>query len=295
MKKYNKTTTFKITFISLFILATALLTPAVYINFADRGYAEVIFLDVGQGDCCLVRTRQHDTILIDGGDDGTGKYTLIPFLRKKFENSIDAVFISHLHDDHVTGIYELIDEGFPIERIYVSAVASQGDDYSRLLSRTNLADIEVIPLQENDIVSYGEFTFDIIFSGDTSLNNENDTSMVMRMDCGKSSFLFTGDASSRIEERIIDNPDIDTDFLKVAHHGSASSTGNEFLQRVSPEISVISVGLNNKYNHPSAIVIDNLAQLNTPVFRTDKDGTVTFILTEDNILDIQTSRNRNEE
>lgn len=235
MKKYNKTRAFGITFISLCILAAALLTSAVYVNFADRGYSEVIFLDVGQGDCCLVRTRQHDTILIDGGDDGMGKYTLIPFLRKKFENSIDAVFISHLHDDHTAGIYELIDEGFPIDKIYVSAVAAQGKDYSRLLSRANLADIEVIPLQKDDTVSYGEFTFDIIFSGDAALKNENDTSMVMRMDCGENSFLFTGDASSRVENHIIDDPDIDTDFLKVAHHGSASSTGEEFLQRSVPK------------------------------------------------------------
>lgn len=276
--------------IILWTIALCLSVCAVYISFFNRGYAEVCFIDVGQGDSCFVRSSKGDTILIDGGDDGSGEYVLLPFLRKQFAPKLDAVFISHLHSDHTEGIYELIDDGYPIEKIYVSDIAAESEGYTSLISRAKVNDIQIETLSDKESVEFSEITFTVIKAGDSESNDDNDTSVVMRMDCGENSFLFTGDATRKVEKQIIDNEEIDVDFLKVAHHGSYGSSDYEFVSRVSPVISVISVGENNRYNHPSEQTLNTFAKLGVPVIRTDRDGTVTFLMTEDNILDIKTSR-----
>ena len=283
---------FKNTLIILWVVALCLSVYAAYITFFDRGYAEVCFIDVGQGDSCFVRSSKGDTILIDGGDNGSGEYELIPFLRKQFVPELDAVFISHLHSDHTEGIYELIDDGYPIEKIYVSDIAAESEAYTALISRASVNDIPIETLSDKESVVFSEITFTVITAGDAESTDDNDTSVVMRMDCGENSFLFTGDATRKLEKQIIDNEQIDVDFLKVAHHGSYGSSDYEFVSRGSPEISVISVGEDNRYNHPSEQTLETLSKLDVPVIRTDKDGTVTFVITENNILDIKTSRSR---
>lgn len=281
---------FKITLILLWVTALCLSVCAAYITFFDRGYAEVCFIDVGQGDSCFIRSSKGDTILIDGGDDGSGEYVLLPFLRKQFVTELDAVFISHLHSDHAKGIYELLDEGYPIEKIYVSDIAAETEEYTSLISRASVNDIPIETLSDEESVVFSEITFTVITAGDAESKDDNDTSVVMRMDCGENSFLFTGDATRKLEKQITDNEQIDVDFLKIAHHGSYGSSDYEFVSRVSPEISVISVGENNRYNHPSEQTLETLSKLGIPVMRTDRDGTVTFVITENNVLDIKTSR-----
>lgn len=282
------------TLIFLWTLAFILSLIAAYVTFADRGYTEVCFLDVGQGDACFVRTDGGSSALIDGGDKGSGKYVLTPFFEKHFVRQLDAIFISHLHDDHTAGIMELIDSGFPIEKIYISDIAVLDKDYVKLKSRADFNDIQIETLYDGKTIELDDTIFTVVATGlrEGASKNENDNSVILRMDCGENSLLFTGDATDRLENQLLGDKNIDVDFLKVGHHGSLTSSCPEFIKEVSPDIAIISVGSDNEYGHPSPETIQTLDRLDVPVMRTDYDGTVTIIMTEDDIKNINASRQR---
>lgn len=286
------------TLVVLWTIAIALSLYASYLTFIDCGFAEVCFVDVGQGDSCFIKTERGGNILIDGGDKGTGKYTLKSFLRKYAALKLDAVFISHIHDDHITGIKELMEEGYPIKTIYVSELASQSGGYNKIKSLADNTGAEVVALSEDDVIELDNIIFKVVssgYKGDGKNGSENDNSLVLRMEYGENSFLFTGDATRRQETQIMGDDDIDTDFLKVGHHGSYTSSGKDFIEEVSPLIAVISVGENNKYDHPSEETISTLDRLGITVMRTDLDGTISIIMTDDDIRNISGSRERSEE
>ncbi len=280
--------------IILWVVALVFSLAAAYLTYFNRGYTEVCFIDVGQGDSCFIRTDKGGTALIDGGDSGSGKYTLLSFFQKQFVRELDAVFISHLHSDHMQGIIELIDEGFPIGTLYVSETASLESNYDTLKSRADLRSIHIEPLSDDEVITLDDITFTVVAPGCSEgfSKNKNDNSVILRMDCGENSFLFTGDATQYLEKQLLGDADIDVDFLKVAHHGSFTSSDPEFVKQVSPDISVISVGIDNDYNHPSEETMETLSELGIPVLRTDYDGTITFIMTDDDIKNIETSRER---
>ncbi len=286
------------TLVILWAVAIVLSLYASYLTFIDCGFAEVCFVDVGQGDSCFVKTESGGNILIDGGDDGAGKYTLKSFLKKYAALKLDAVFISHIHDDHITGIKELMEEKYPIKTIYVSHLASQSGGYNKIKSLADSNGTEVVALSDDDMIELDNITFKVVSSGYKSggeNGNENENSLVIRMEYGENSFLFTGDATRRQETQMMGDDDIDTDFLKVGHHGSYTSSGKEFIEEVSPLIAIISVGKKNKYNHPSEQTMSTLGRLEIPVMRTDLDGTISIIMTDDDIRNISTSRERSED
>lgn len=280
--------------IILWITAVCLASCAVYVTFTDRGYTEVCFLDVGQGDSCFIMTDNRSSILIDGGDNGSGTYILKPFLTQKFVKRLDAVFISHLHADHIKGITELLEQNFPISTIYISAASADSGKYADFLNIAQRHGADVKELSSGSAVDIDNVKFTVAasgFDGDTG-NDENARSMLLRFDCGENSILFTGDAPRKEENQLLGNPIIDTDFLKVGHHGSNSSSGSEFLSEVSPELSIISVGENNMYNHPSPQTLKTFTELDMPVMRTDYCGTVTIVMTDNDIRNISGSRVR---
>lgn len=274
----------------LWIIAITLSVIAVWVSFVDCGYTEVCFIDVGQGDSCFIKTEKCSSILIDGGDEGSGRYVLEPFLRNHQTLSLDAVFISHLHSDHMQGITELLDNNYKIDKIYIPDITAEENNYSYLKNLTDQKGVSLIPLSAGDTIQIDEVIFTILSSG-TSYEEENDNSLVMRLDCGENSILFTGDATKAVEHTI-PSESLDTDFLKVAHHGSYTSSSKDFLKAVSPEMSIISVGENNSYNHPSERTLLQYKVLNLPIARTDYDGTISIIMTQDDILNILYSRER---
>ncbi len=280
--------------IFIWVLALILSMIAAYLTFIDRGYTEVCFVDVGQGDACFIRTDNGSSVLIDGGANDSGRYTLTSFFNKNFVRKLDAVFISHLHTDHTQGIIELIDDGFPIERLYVSDIALLDKDYSAIKSRADRSNIPIEAVYGGETIEIDDVTFTVVASGreEGPAKNENDNSVILRMDCGENSFLFTGDASSRLEKQLLDNTDIDVDFLKVGHHGSFSSSSSDFIKEVSPKLAVVSVGSDNDYGHPSPEAMQRFDALDVPVMRTDYDGTVTIIMTAEDIRNIKSSRQR---
>ena len=281
----------RLTAISIWIIAVLLFAFSIYVKFVDRGYTEVCFIDVGQGDSCFIQTDNLSSVLIDGGDKGCGTNTLIPFFKYKSVMSLDAVFVSHLHDDHVSGIEEIINNGFKIKHIYMSDKVKKSENYNefeKLISNNN---ISYTFMNDDDTITIDNTTFTAINTS-AEHSDENELSLVLRFDCGNNSILFTGDISSTTENEILSDPDVDTDILKVAHHGSSGSSSIDFINAVSPELSVISVGENNKYHHPNDKTLLKYDFLDIPIVRTDYDGTISIIMTDNDIRRLDFSRKR---
>ena len=212
--------------------------------------SQVSFIDVGQGDAILL--RDHDkVVLIDTGGIASfdiAKESLIPYLKKEHIYHIDAIIASHHDYDHIGGVSTLL-ECYPNCKYYDEA--------------------DMFPL---DI---GNFHFENLNT--YTWEEENDKSLVFNLDFQGKKWLFTGDAPSKVEAKIIqDHPELDCDILKVGHHGSSTSTSSAFLDTVTPEVAIISCGANNKYGHPNDDVLQRLEERNIKIRRTDLEGTITY-------------------
>lgn len=242
---------------------------------------KITYLDVGQGDAALIETPAGGAYLIDGGGyedripgenaerTPISEQMLLPALYSKGITHLDGAFISHNHADHAQGIEELAWK-IPIDKIYVStkyngwlrrqkkipvAVLAQGDD---LKTKDGLQVAVLWP--ERNIEAVPD-------------DQQNEVSMILRLQYGRRSFLFTGDAGIETEPRL-DPQAIDVDVLKVGHHGSASATSAAFLKSVTPVIAVISVGQHNWYGHPTSAVLKRIRRSGAQCYRTDQNGAV---------------------
>ena len=228
------------------------ITALYAIPIENRLTSEVSFINVGQGDCTLIRHHQK-TVLIDTGGltyNDIANGTLIPYLRKKRIYKIDAVFITHYDYDHYGALKNLQKE-YKVANVY--------DYYSSF-------PISVNGLTFNNYNIYG-----------TTSNEENDRSLVLSFNILNKEFLIMGDAPSWIENKIMnDYEHIPCDILKLGHHGSDTSSSDRFIQYTNPEIAIVSCGKNNKFGHPSKSVVNTLNKHHIPIRRTDLEGTITY-------------------
>lgn len=241
---------------------------------------EVTFFDVGQGDSAIIITPDNTKILIDGGPDPT-------LVKRKLEQRgikmIDAVMISHEDSDHIGGIEKVI-ENFKIGSFLYPAGVESSKAFLELRAIANRKGINCITVDDGDVLRLGKnLEIDTLHAGKDAgaggieNDNDNDESAVVMVKYGKFKTLFTGDAGKEIEEGLVnENEDLDADVLKVGHHGSASSSTQDFLREVSPGISVISVGKGNSYGHPSRSTINRLSSIGSKILRTDRNGDVTI-------------------
>jgi competence protein ComEC len=240
--------------------------------------ASVYFLDIGQGDAVLIRVAGQN-ILVDGGPDNLLMYRLgevLPWWDKK----IDYLLISHFHADHYMGFIELLNR-YEIKNILVSAHKPE-EDFLFSIWQQALAQHDLQP----QIVSPGErFDFDIgenvfwkILSADSEHKDFNDNSLVVKFSIGEADLLLTGDLTSVKEELMLkENLDLESELLKVGHHGSRYSSSIEFLQKVKPKICVIQSGLDNNFGHPHPEALQRLGVVNCEVLRNDQLGTIKLV------------------
>ena len=214
---------------------------------------EVNFINVGQGDCTLIRNKNKVALIDTGGLTymDVANDSLVPFLRKKRIYKIDTVFITHYDYDHY-GALASLNKSYPIKQIV---------DYS-----------------SNFPVKVGDVTFNN-YNYYASSEEENDKSLVLSFSVGKKDFVVMGDAPSYIEKEIIKHVDkIDCDILKVGHHGSNTSTCEEWLKYLNPKEAIISCGKNNKFGHPNKEVVSLLNKYKIKIRRTDLEGTIKYAL-----------------
>ena len=250
---------------------------------------KIFFVDVGQGDCTFIVTPKNKTILIDGGgstgsDFDVGESTLLPYILDRGYKKIDLMFISHFDQDHIGGLFTILKE-LKVNRVCISKQEENSQNYKKFLEIVEEKDIPVSIVKIGDKIKIEKsLYFDILWPKEEQIeeNKINNNAIVMKLNYNNFSCLFTGDIEKVAEDKIVnlykDKSVLESDILKVAHHGSKTSTTEEFLKLVNPKICLVGVGKNNLFGHPSSEVIERLEKSNVKIYRTDINGEINIII-----------------
>ena len=231
----------------------------------------VHFIDVGQADCILIEQGDF-AMLIDGGNREDGQL-VVSYLEQQGIEELTAVVCTHAHEDHVGGLPSVL-AVYPVQEVYAPTKTYASNVFDNFLYYVDQQGLEVTIPQPGDQIAAGELEITVL-GPVQSYADPNDTSIVLRLDYGQTSFLFTGDMETTAENDMLDyGADVDVDVLKVGHHGSNTSTGYRFLYEVSPAYAVISVGEDNSYGHPHEEPLSRLKDAGCTIFRTDELGTI---------------------
>lgn len=251
---------------------------------------KIYFIDVGQGDSCLIVTPTNKKILIDGGGSEFGSFdvgekTLLPYLLDRKIKKLDYVLISHFDSDHVGGVLTLM-EKIKIEKIIICKQGEVSENYKKFLKILKSKKIKVQIVKAKDKISIDKDTFFYILHPANELikdNILNNNSIVSKFYYRNFSILFTGDIEEIAEKELIKKYEsssiLRSTVLKVGHHGSKTSSTKELLEKVKPKIALIGVGENNNFGHPNSEVLNRLNSLNCKIYRTDLNGEI--VLTVD--------------
>ncbi len=248
---------------------------------AITGYeqATIKFIDVGQGDSTLIISN-GESMLIDSGEAEFSD-TVIQTMTACGIETLDYLVATHAHSDHMGGFADILDS-FSVETIILSEPCSSSESnyvYTNFLKSADKSEAEIEFVVAGDSLTVGTVQCEILAPFEVS-GNENNNSIVMKLRVGNTSFLLTGDAESEVENQILESFDnIQADILKVGHHGSKTSTSEDFLSSVSPSIAVILVGKDNTYGHPTKPVLDRLNNYASQILTTETNGTITFYCT----------------
>ncbi|MEK7618914.1 MAG: ComEC/Rec2 family competence protein [Patescibacteria group bacterium] len=281
-------------------LASALLFAVLFTASAatERGLV-VTFFDVGQGDGALIRTPQHQNIVIDGGPDGgiMGKLgASLPF----YDRTIDLMILTHPHADHVVGLIELLDR-YEVREILINGLEHDTSEYRAFIEAVFEHRIPLAVAREGEAFQFGD---DCILAIHAVRQNNvhrhskrtpsdedlNDSSIVATLTYNSHVFLLMGDAGEPVERDLLAaGYQTDVDVLKVGHHGSKGASSLPFLKTVRPEVAIISSGAHNSYGHPHRQALQRLKKSGAEVYRTDERGDIriTSIGSE---LSVHTSR-----
>lgn len=272
MKKKNKLQSL---ILSLFLLIFALIPQSgLTVSAAAGRDMAVHFLDVGQGNAILVQSGGQN-LLYDGGDQSHADQ-VVSYLQQQNVQIIDYMISSHYDEDHLGGLVECLND-FEVDNVLGPDYVHTSNLFDTFMNTATANGIIVKYPPVGDTFDFGTGSFTVLAPNGIS-QNSNDNSLVIKLENGSNSFIFTGDAEETSEQDMISTGmNLDCDVLSVAHHGSASSSTWDFLEATSPSYAVISCGVNNKYNHPSADTMGRLADMGIPVFRTDKQGTIVAV------------------
>jgi competence protein ComEC len=252
------------------------------------GELEMTAIDVGQGDSIFVAFPDGKRMLVDGGGIPAfgqqtrsqldiGEDVVAPYLWDRGIRSLDVVVLSHAHEDHIGGLPALVDDFHPRE-LWTGATPDS-PTWQTLRARAAAHGVKIVPMHFPRRFAFGGAEIEVLappadyVPTDSPKNND---SLVLRLGYGRNGFLLPGDAERPIEREMLAEDEIRrTDVLKVAHHGSRTSSTEDFVSAVEPVFAVISVGVDNSYGHPNRDVIERLRQHRAVVYRTDQDGLIT--------------------
>lgn len=256
----------------------------VFLGYHPREGLAIACLDIGQGDCCVLKMPGGENFLIDGGSSNkknTAVYQILPYLKNQGIATLDGIFVSHTDKDHISGIEEILElcaqnlTTVHVKNLILPDWNTTGEEYEKLKMLARQSGIQIQTGREGKLLKTKEVQIEILApekGADGSDTNED--GMVMEVHFGKFRGLFTGDIGAETEEKLLNSME-DVDFLKVAHHGSKYSTCQKFLDVVRPEIAVISCSAKNTYGHPSADTIKRLEDGGAQVEYTMKSGAIT--------------------
>ena len=266
------------------ILAAGVVVSLLVIRVWPSAYLQITCLDVGQGDGIVIQTPERKNYLIDGGSSSktsTGRYQMLPFLKSRGISRIDGIFISHVDEDHISGVREILElQAQGLTSVYVSSLylpkwQDPPEKWSDLEELGRQAGVQIHTVKRGDILQSGKLKLCFLAPEDGAKGeNVNEDGMVIQLEYARFSGLFTGDIGEKTEKELL--PYLkDVDFLKVGHHGSKYSTSSVFLEKIKPENGVISCSETNTYGHPSSETIQRLREHGCEVAYTMISGAVT--------------------
>lgn len=251
------------------------------------GNFNVTFLNVGQGDSILISAPYFKHYLIDTGRKGNQE--VLQYLKSRGIWKIDTLFLTHSDDDHSGGLEGIL-ENMRVDKVVLPEIHfySQGDQACRNAARA--AGVPVEYADRNFAYRMGPAEVDVVWPDEETIkkNEDNNNCLGMWMEYKGHRFLFTGDMEQEAEAALLQTQEpLGADVLKISHHGSKYGTGKEFLAKVSPKYAVISVGKNN-YGHPAPETVERLQEENCDILRTDKNGTISFVIEPSGVMRLKT-------
>lgn len=233
---------------------------------------KVHFLDVGQGSSVLVESAGH-FLLMDGGDrDASSK--VVAYLKKQGVKKLDYIIVSHYDSDHLNGVVGAL-QVFPVKKVIAPGYTADSRVYQSFVEAVKAQGIKRTSPKPGKKYTIGKAKFTILAPNNTGYSDENNYSVAIRLVHGKERFVITGDAETESEYEMLENgQNLSCDVYMAGHHGSAGSSSERFLQALKPQYTVISVGEDNQYGHPSQEAMQRFKAAGVKIFRTDEQGTV---------------------
>ena len=274
-------------FVLIIFLGTTIWIWSVIFEQISDGILEITFFDIGQGDSIFIETSDGKQVLIDGGPDNSILEKLNQTM-SFYDRTIDLVILTHPDADHITGLVKVLNY-YQIEHILTSGLEKDTAIYMKWKELIEEKNISLSLAQQGQrIILQNNVILEILWPDQNLIssysNPANNVSVVTRLVYDDIEILLTGDIEKKVENYLVNQDfELESDILKLAHHGSKSSTIFNFLKAVNPKIAVISVGEDNRYKHPSQEVLERIKDL--IIYRTDEDGDI-CILTDGALFDI---------
>lgn len=247
---------------------------------------KVHYIDVEEGDSIFIELPNEKTMLIDAGEAVEGK-KVINYIKQLGYSNIDYVVGTHPHTDHIGGLAQVINS-FDVGKIYMPKVISTSKTYENLLNIISMKGLKIQTAKVGiNIINENNLLIDIIAPNNDSYSDLNNYSVVIKITHKNRKFIFMGDAETISENEIL--TDVTADIVKVGHHGSNTSSGQNFVDRVNAKYAIISVGSDNNYNHPNMNIVNRWENSGAKVYRTDLSGTI-IAITDGNALSIETEK-----
>lgn len=246
--------------------------PGVAVNSSTSKTLEVYFVDVGQGDCTIYWYDKTNALIIDAGS-GSQSSQVVNLIKRLGIKHFEVVIATHPDEDHIGSLDNVINT-FGTDKVYAPKLTKDTVAFDNFATAVQNQGIKITLPVSGDIFKLGEVSFEILAPNSTKYNETNNYSIVTRVTYGKYHFLNMGDAAFESEKEILSKYELRSDVMKIGHHGSATSTSRSFFLSVNPNYSVISVGKDNKYGHPSQETLDTISS--SVILRTDEEGTIIF-------------------
>jgi competence protein ComEC len=262
------------------------LTPTQQIKPTTLAPLRIHFINVGQGDAILVQASGGETGLIDGGETDSG---IAQYLQSLGITHLNMIVATHPNEDHIGGLVQVLNT-IPVDKVVTNGVMNTTLTYEHFLDAIIASKAEYVEVKHGDTILLGNLNFDVLSPISNTDDDLNNGSLVLRLVYGKVSFLFTGDTQPAAEEIMLASGlDISATILKVAHHGSRSSSPLDFLTAVQPEVAIYSAGLGNDYGHPHPETLDALTSVGAIIYGTDINGTI-IVTTDGNEYSIEATK-----